>query len=186
MMFKKKFDKQPESSIRVTGSTYRKTVMKKIFSQALLIIFGLVLVYFCFAATIIRFVPTTTGFVFVKNNTHSGGVLPIDSRVLVSLDKKPVGDTISDRLMQSVVPQKPTGIMNVVAGPIGELSYMNGVVSVDGVALPATFPESFANLDYLENEYIAVCIQGDCELGAPYIILEDNVLGIPLPSPLER
>lgn len=177
MLGKKKDSEEP--SVRIASGTYQRAMLKKLVAQIVLVFMAALLVYLCFAATIVRVVPSSAGFLPVKNNTYPGGIIPVDAQVLIDLDpESPPGRAMKDRLAQSFVPQKPSALVSVLAGPIGEVKWAGGVVTVDGEILPATLPAD-PGIEFLEDQYFAVCISGDCLPGEAILFISDQVIGIP-------
>lgn len=171
-------DKGLAGSIRVAQGTYQKTLLKKFLTQVLVACFGVLLVYLCFAATIIRFVPSSAGVILVKNNTYPGGEIPHNAEVLIAPGVE-VGDSMIDRLRQSLIPARPSALVSVKAGPIGEVKWTGGVLSVKGEPLDIPFAMD-PDINFLDNQYIGVCISGDCVPGGPVIFSADDLLGVPL------
>ena len=180
MKFGKKKDPTVEGSVRVAQGTYQKALVTKLLLQLGLALLALVLVYLCFAATIVRVVPSSAGMVPLKNNTYPGGQLPVNSQILIRLDgNDPVGSSVRDRLQQAVVPQKPSALVSVLAGPIGRVKWTGGILTVNGKVMSAPFPTD-PHLEYLNSQYVAVCIKGDCTPGSAIVFEPSQVLGVPL------
>lgn len=191
-VFKKKENVQKvkkDPQIRIARKTYLKVLSKrivKVFSLVFVLLFAL---YLVFAATLLRVVPTLdAGFVPVKNITYEGGIVPKDAQVLVSLDKKQ-GITAFERFKQAFVPASNAAVIEVVAGPYGKLGWTEpDILTVDGyptdvVLEPAEgdkSPLESRESEYLEDEYLAICIKGACEVGEGVIVPKDNVIGTPL------
>ena len=83
---KKKNSDNPIDSVRVSQGTYQKALITKLFAQLLIGLLVVVFVYICFAATIVRVVPSDAGLIPVKNNTYPGGQVPPAAQILVSLE----------------------------------------------------------------------------------------------------
>lgn len=167
-------------SVRVAQGTYQKALVQKLVSQLIIALVALLVVYLCFAATLVRFVPSDAGFVLTKNNTNRGGTLPANSQALVSLDPEAVvGDSMVDRLKQSFVPQKPTAVVEVLAGPIGRVKWTKSLLTVNGKALKTNFAQD-PQLEYLEDQYIAVCVAGACEPGSAVLFTSPQIIGVPV------
>lgn len=191
--FPKREGKKPRNSagaVRVASTTYQKALLKKVATNLLLAFFALVAVYFCFAATIIRAVPSDAGLTLVKNNTYPGGILPHESTALITLDlAEEVPTGVADKLQQSVLRQSPTAVVQVLAGPIGKVKWVEpGILTVDGATLPIPFPED-PGLEFLAAtapdggpgvEYVGVCVEGACAEGTPVFFRTANVLGVPI------
>lgn len=166
--------------IRVAKTAYYKQISRKI-SRGLLAMLGIVLViYICFAATIIRVIPTNTemGAVPVKNSTFPGGIAEVGTEMVVSMSTPQAEGTL-DRLKQSVLISTDAALVKVVAGPDGTLSWAEtGLITVDGERVPVRVmnqPEG----PYLVNEYIVECLEGACQRGHGYIVGADQVYGEP-------
>jgi hypothetical protein len=152
--------------------------MRRIAQATLLTVVGLVLVYLAIAATLVRFVPTTTGagVVLVKNNTYPGGLIPPGEQVLVSAEKAQADD-VWTHLQQAALPADDAAVVEVAAGPYGKLAWQPpGIITVDG-ELTTVVMEERPNAEYLDNSYLATCISGACTPGVGLIFSQDNVYG---------
>lgn len=193
------FNKKPKKAvkpkgrspqIRVTHKAYTKIVFKRLVKVCSVVVILLMGLYVVFAATLLRAVPTTNiGFVPVKNVTYSGGIVPKDAQVLVNMDKKQ-GIEFMDRLKQSFVPTSDAAIIQIVAGPYGKMHWTEpDILSVDGYPTNVSLapeegeksPLESRESEYLEDEYLAICVKGACgEAGSGLIISKDNIMGSPL------
>lgn len=177
-------------SIRVAQSTYQKALIKKLLTQVLIALMAVLLIYLCFAATIVRFVPAAGGPVLVKNNTYPGGILPPDSSALVTLNPaKKINGGIGDRIQQAFLPQANTATVEVLAGPIGKLDWVEpGILTVDGKSIDVPVRQDpgieFLGAKDAEGvagpEYVGVCVSGSCVPGSPVFFSTSNVYGIPI------
>lgn len=166
-------------NIRVSQGAYQKALFKSVAVNLVLALVGLVLVYLCFAATVARVVPSSAGFVPLKNNTYAGGILPATAQALILLGEEKVKYGMLDRLTQSFVPQEPAAIVSIAAGPVArEVKWTGGVLTVDGKAMPAPIAQD-PGLEVLADQYIAVCITGDCTPGTLVFFTPEQILGIP-------
>lgn len=179
-----KSKKAPTSSmgpnaIRVSQGAYQKAILKSVFGNLILAVIALVVIYLSFAATVSRVVYSSAGFVPLKNNTYAGGVLPPKSQALVVLGGNKVGEKVADRLKQSFIPQKPSALVSIAAGPVAqEVKWTGSILTVDGKAMPAPVAQD-PGLEFLSGQYVAVCIEGDCTPGTLMFFKDDQVLGIP-------
>lgn len=177
--------------VRVANATFAKIVFSKVF-RSIGVVFGVIaLLYLCFAATIIRVIPATSsaGFVVVKNNTHDGGIIPVNTQAVVDMSEKQ-GATIPDRLKQSFIPNPNVAVVEILSGKTGELNWTYpNILTVGGVIMEAPMPPTKDNKSpinnaekkvHLMNEYVVKCIKGACVEGQAFIIPETHVLGIPL------
>lgn len=166
--------------IRVAKNVYWKQIFKRIGKAiAYSVIIGFV-IYLCFAATIIRVLPATNelGFIPIKNITFPGGIAPVGSQLVVSLDT-PQGDDSLSRLEQSVIPTNTAALVRVLAGPTGQLTWTeSGLITVDGIPMPVTI-ENKPEKMILANQYLVECLKG-CEPGTGLIIHKTHVYGEPL------
>lgn len=167
-------------TIRVSQSTYQKTVLKEILAKVVLAFIGVLLIYLVVAAFLMRVMPTSAGLILTKNNTYPGAILPLNSQILVDLNPEAVS-TVGplDNLKSAFIPQKNVALVEVLAGPIGELKWASNVLTVDGKPLVPPFYDD-PNKKFLENEYIGVCIAGDCTPGLPLIFGQNQTKGVPL------
>lgn len=176
-------------SIRVSKSAYRKYMFKKIYDILGYIIIALLIIYLCFAITILRIVPSMsgTGLVPIKNMNYSGGIIPEGNKLLISSEK--VDNSIFGKLKQTFIPSKDYSVVKVKAGPYGKLTWAEpGIISVDGKILDVSYPpqEKGKNpleeneQNYLKDQYVVSCISGNCQVNQGYIISKDNIVGVPL------
>lgn len=139
--------------IRVAKSVYRRNAAKRVCGIVGIALLALVVVYLCFAATIIRFLPTTKGPVAVKNATFDGGIAPQGSTVVINT-ASPVKDDIGSHMLQALTLQNNVATVKVEAGPTGKINSRLigspggkfGAVDVDGV--------------FLKNQYVVTCLDG--------------------------
>lgn len=166
--------------IRVAKGAYYKQITKKVWRGLLAMLGIVVVIYACFAATIIRVIPTNTemGAVPVKNSTFPGGVAEVGTEMVVSMSTPQPEGTL-DRLKQSVLISTDAALVKVVAGPGGTLSWAEtGLITVDGERVPVRVMNQPGG-GFLVNEYIVECLEGACEKGHGYIVGADQVYGEP-------
>jgi hypothetical protein len=164
--------------IRVTHGLQRKFIATKAARNIGLALVMLIVVYLCFAITIVRFVPTSFGLVLTKNNTYAGNILPSNSQVLINPGVT-VKTNILGRLKESFIPTSHAQLLEVLAGPTGTINWTKpNILAVNGQVLTAKFPQN-PGIKYLNNQYIGVCLKGYCTVGQPVIFDASNVLGIP-------
>lgn len=182
-------EEEAPSNIRVAKNIYRKQLAKKIvviFGYAALVV---VVIYACFAATIIRVIPATNGVGLtpVKEHTFSGGQAPPGSRLVVNPNAT-VGDGGLDRLLQGFKPTSDVALVDVHSGPFGKVSWQpDGRVLIDGDDSGLKMSRSSVEEDKadkviefsLNDEYLVECVEGDCTVGLGLIISMDNVYGVP-------
>lgn len=177
-------------TIRVANTTFAKIVFLKTMKSLGIFLAIILLVYVCFAATILRVVPTSeAGLIPVKNITFTGGIVPPGREVVVDTEE-PQGSGIFDRLKQSFVPNSNAAVVRVVSDPIGKLKWVQpNILMVDGepVGVPMSpldkdgNPRDFSGDNgFLKDEYVAECIKGACVEGEALIIPSENIMGIPL------
>lgn len=178
-----------ERQLRVSKGAYNKTIIKRIFGIFLAVISSLLIIYLCFAFTLMRFLPTSDfKMIPVKNITYSGGIVPVGNDIVVDLSGEKHGKNFIDRVKQTFVPTKQTAVVKVVAGPNGKLEWNKpNIISVNKKVLPISMPlDNNGNLPfdekdpYLRDEYIVTCVSGDCGEGFSTIISSDSILGDPL------
>lgn len=165
--------------IRVAKSAYYQQIASKTFRGLVMLLGVLVVIYICFAATIVRVIPTVEGnFVPVKNSTFPGGIATPETEMVVSMSTEQ-GDSTLDLLKQSFMLAPDLATVKVVAGPSGDLNWAEtGLIAVNGEVAPVRVMTPPDNR-YLAHEYIVECISGACNPGEGYIIGEDQVYGEP-------
>lgn len=164
---------QPQ--VRIAKSALRNSILKtvaKVFSYSIL---AVLVIYLCFAATIVRVVPVWNdlGFTPVRNMTFEGGIAPEGAELLVSKSDAQ-GSGILDRLKQSFVPSRHVFRGKVLTGPTGRITYQEAAgATANGVAIgrPDKSPS------YLNNEYVFSCEGGECIPGSTLIVSQDNIYG---------
>jgi hypothetical protein len=173
--------------LRVANSAYRKILLKRIAAILGYSLVGVFIIYLCFAATIMRAVPTSSGagLVLVKENTFHGGIIPANTSILVDTKTEQKND-FGERLKQAFVPSEHAAVVKVVAGPHNPISWVaSGLVTVDGALTNVHLSEQ--PLDEgnvaktkLRGEYLAVCVSGDCTPGEGIIVSQKNIYGLML------
>lgn len=173
--------------LRVANSAYRKILLKRIAAILGYSVVGVFIIYLCFAATIMRAVPTTSGsgLVFVKENTFHGGIIPANTSILVDTQAEQKND-FGERLKQAFIPSKNAAVVKVVAGPHNAISWVaSGLVTVDGKLTNVHLTQQPLDADKtsktkLRGEYLAVCVSGDCTPGDGIIVSQKNIYGLTL------
>lgn len=176
-----------QPKLRVANSAYRKILFKRISAILGYSLVGSFILYLCFAATIMRAVPTTSGagIVLVKENTFRGGHVPADVTILVNTEVEQKNG-YAERLKQAFIPSSNSAVVKVVAGPYNSISWIaSGLITVDGVLTDVHVAEQPLDSDQkektkLRDEYLAVCITGDCIAGEGIIISQKNIYGLTL------
>lgn len=173
--------------LRVAKSAYRKILLKRIAAILGYSLVGVFIIYLCFAATIMRAVPTTSGsgLVLVKENTFHGGIIPENVPILVDTKTEQKNDLV-ERLKQAFVPSKNAAVVKVVAGPHNSISWVaSGLVTVDGALTKVHLEQQPLDADNsaktkLRDEYLTVCVSGDCIPGEGVIVPAKNIYGLTL------
>lgn len=179
-----------ESKVKVSGSALARAIWKKGVRIAAVAFLLLFVVYFCFAATTIRFIPSTsgTGIQLVKNITNEGGFLDAGDSAMV-LPTMVNNRGVGDHLQHAFLPSADYIVVDALTGPHGSFDVgEDGAVIYEGEELGATFSDS-ARADIesreqtnLEEEYIAECVSGDdgCVEGEALIVEHEHVVGEPV------
>ena len=156
-------------------------IMKLLFG----ITVALLIVYFCFALTLLRFVPSTsgTGVQLIKGVSAPGGFIQQGNQVLASAEQEQ-DQSWGNKLQTAFVPSDEWMLVEVVAGPYGELSVSEGQVTVDNRVHNVNINlAAFRNHGkYLSDEYIVNCISGACNPGQAMIIGKEYIAGEPVMS----
>lgn len=181
----KKPQARPEApktpQIRVAKGVYRRFIASTFASFLGWTLVALVVVYACFAVTIMRVLPTDTnlGFIPVKNITYPGGIVP-EGELIVANTSASQGDGLLDRMRQAVVPSASTVLVKVKAGPYGRVAWApSGLTTVDGKSLGIILRKD-PETKLLNKQYIGECLGGACEVGEGVMIPEGNIYGEPL------
>lgn len=180
--------------IRIARQTYNNLIATKILKMFLLALLGFAILYVCFAATIIRVIPSSSaGPVLTKNLTFPGGLVPAGSLVVVDVAHAQGGEMM-DYLKQAFVPSNSIAIMRVAGGPWGNFDWdQSGVVSYKGKIVAMTIPEATNDEGVklgvpathrgdtsLQNEYLMACVSGACVPGRGYVFPSNHIMGQPI------
>jgi len=185
MGFSKKDNNGQE--VRVAKSAFAGLLVKRVWGIFGFSLLALFVIYLCFASTLMRVVPTTSGagLVPVKGNTFPGGIIPENTEILVNV-KNEVKTGHFDKLGQAFIPTENAAVINVKAGPNGEVKWMeSGVITVKGKMTEAFFFED-PEKDFLESEYVGVCVSGACKPGEGIIVPKNNIYGVVIDSSVEE
>jgi hypothetical protein len=167
-------------SVRIARRTYANMLSTRILKNAALGLLVILVVYFAFAVTIMRVLPTTSvGLLPVKNITFEGGLVPAGEVVVLSMTQ-PQGEEITDYLKQSVVPTTDAAIVKVIAGPWGAFEWSPpGIVAVNDQIVENVVMAEPSDQE-LTSEYLVECLSGSCVAGQAYVIPSNHLLGVPL------
>lgn len=169
-------------SVKIAKSAALKGYLRTLVSVLLWTGIVFLVIYFCFAATLLRVVPSLsgTGPVFIKNATVEGGMFPSGHEVLVDPTRENEGG-VMDNLYVSFVPSSDYQEVEIISGPYGEFSVDgDGAVTVDGGETGLVMHEMFSedrDDEVLRDEYIAECLSGACEEGQAVIVPVENIAG---------
>lgn len=175
--------RKPE--LRVAKNLYHRHLLRRFASIAAATLLALLVIYLCFAATLLRVLPsTTTAPLPVKNSTVLGGIAPPGTLLVVNRRSKQ-GDSMVDYLKQSLLPQSDVAVGRVAAGPYGRVVWAPGVpLQVDGKPVKVTLPQdprrALSNGQYLKDMYVMECVEGACVPGEAFLLPADNIYGQPL------
>lgn len=144
-------------------------------AKVIMSIISIILVlYLSLAATLMVIAPGDTGLTWVIRNTFTGG-RPVAGDFVYASSSDEVRQGAGDRLIQAFTGVKNDVVLEVVAGP-----HINVSVDDEGQILANEEPTGYyGELDtsYLDNEYITMCILGDCEYGEVLILPHENIAG---------
>lgn len=177
--------KKRQPQIRVAKSAYRKILFKRITSILGYSLVGVLIIYICFASTIMRAVPTISGagIVPIKENTYPGGEYIPGKTILANTQFKQDKGHL-ERLKQAFIPSKNAAVVEVIAGPYNSIKWIeSGIVTVDGKLTEVRLSEQPKTSEgkakeRLSAEYLTICISGDCTPGEGVIIKKDNIYGL--------
>lgn len=170
---------QKTPQIRVAKKIYYKHSFKTLFSALGYVILVSFVVYLCFAATIIRVLPSYDNdkvhFTPVKNMTYKGGIVP-PGEIIVVNTKSEQKDDVFSHLGQAFSLNDGLAEVKVVAGPTGRIVWTPKLITVDGQPVDVTISEKPKD-EFLKDEYLVKCLSG-CQDG--FIISKKNIYGQPL------
>lgn len=177
--------KRKKQNINVSKDAYYKATWKRVARIFVYLLLTVIAVYVAFAATIVRFLPTDNYddfgkmFVPVKNQTFAGGIVQQGSQVVVNLEEEQ-GTSTFDRLKQAFTINRNVALVEVQAGPVGRITWVeSGLTTVDGTPMDSLLAEKPEG-EYLNNEYFAICIEGDCKSGEGLIVPATHIYGEPI------
>lgn len=179
-------DNNPQ--VRVANSTFAKILFRRVGKSIVFVLGALLILYVCFALTILRVVPTTSGagFVPIKNMTYEGGHVNKGKYILVDVSD-PQGNGLLDRAKQSFVPNSSAAVVRVLEGPYGAISWVYpDILIVDGTPISGSMPSNdegkspLDKQDFLIDEYVVKCVKGACVEGNVFIVPAENIIGVPL------
>lgn len=174
---------------RITLGAASGLLMRRVGKILMVTVIAAILMYVCFAATIIRIIPATNipSITVVKENTFEGGIVPAGELIVVNPYQGEAGvvkDGYADRLLQGVAPNPDASVVQVVAGPFADLTWMeSGLVQIDGELMDVTLDEEPVDQDgktkrNLNGEYLVQCIAGSCHAGDGMILSGKNLYGL--------
>ena len=165
--------------VRIAKSTYGSLMATKILKAFGFGLLAIIVLYLCFASTIVRVLPTTSiGLTPVKNITYPGGLIPSGETVVADMQAEH-GTELLDHLVQSVTPNGNVAKVRVEAGPWASFSWKEGVVIYKDKILETSMPAEPESTD-LQDDYLVTCLEGNCIPGQAYIISDGQVMGSPL------
>lgn len=173
--------------------------LKRIIKGLIAIIIAVFVIYaVVFVPTAIRFVPTDSfGMVLTKDPTIRMGVIPKNSIVLVDNNSKTNYSSIIGKFGAAFLPHKNVSKMRIIVGNSGRvlpfeptaydtklresvpkpkhMTY-NGKI-VDELKMPANYDTLKGQKWFLTHQYVAECVEGDCETGSQQVINEKAIMG---------
>lgn len=173
--------------------------LKRIFKGLIAIIIAVFVIYaVVFVPTAIRFVPTNSlGIVLTKDPTIRMGIIPKNSMVLVDNNNKIDYSTIGGKFSAAFLPHKNVSLMRIIVGNSGRvlpfeptaydtklresvpkpkhMTY-NGKI-VDELKMPTNYDMLKDQKWFLTHQYVAECVEGDCEIGSQQVINEKAIMG---------
>lgn len=177
-----------EPKVKITVAAAGHLLFKRVMTILMVTVIATIVVYACLAATIIRVVPATnvSGINVVKENTFVGGEVPSGQLAMVNPNlgtDGAVGTDFFDRLVQGVLPNTNASVVEVLAGPYADISWMEtGLVQIDDTLMDVYVEEPETadgeSKEHLSGEYLVRCIEGDCVPGEGRIVSEDSFYGI--------
>lgn len=169
--------KKEKKQVRVARDVYFKNIRRRIIMMLQLGFGALFIVYLCFAATILRVIPSfeSPGFIAVKNLNDDGGIAQPGTQLLVSTVDKEVKSGFGSRFVQAFIPTQNTAIVNVVGGPYGRVQWNEAFTVLDNN--PVLVKMSDNGTAYLNNDYLVECVKGDCEKTKGFIVSMNSVYG---------
>lgn len=160
-----------------TGNTGRliRTILTVV-GFAILATLGL---YIALGATLIRATPTPgwDGVTVIRSGTFLGGNPPVGAHAYVST--KPYEGTLLQKLQHSFTPLPGGSVVEVVAGPFGELSVNPDTTAIlfNGEETGYTLPEGVElPTQYVGDNFLTLCVAGECEGESALSVTEKNTI----------
>lgn len=151
-------------------------VFKTLITLSLATVLVVFAVYVALAATLMRAIPEGNNeFTWVKNATFVGGIPQPGTYAYVSTKDK-ANNGLMGKLDQTFSGVDGGAVMVIIAGPAGTVSNGdNGNVfwNDEDTGFSGTVNEEAP----LSNEYLAMCIERDCEPGKMYRVPDDAIVG---------
>lgn len=170
--------------VKVSSSAIFRSQIKRVIRALVWTLLLFFIIYVCFAATLVRVVPSTdVGPILTKNITAEGDMIPEGTLLVVDNSREQDG-SIGKNLENAFIPSGNYRVVEVLAGPYGEFN-----VNTDSGSFATSFEGDPLNLsmsetqleeresNYLNNEYITRCIEGNCAEGKGYIVNRENIVG---------
>lgn len=189
-----------DSNLTVSRWTIVRGIIKRSTGIIMFTLAMMMLLYFILALTLVRIVPGLAGgagLVPVKNPVFYGERIPIaqenekPSRVLIDTTNEHDG-SILDNAKNSFMNNPNTAIVDVYAGPAGALKWEQpNILLVNDRAMPAPMPgvqkttrnpqgSPINEKENLYQEYVGICVEGNCNEGEAVIFNYNQLIGIPL------
>lgn len=133
--------------------------------------------YTALGSTLIRLTPETTGgYTLVRNGTFLSGN-PLNGDMIYVSNSVPNDGSMGQRLKYSFSPLPDAATLETIAGPFGEITLdEEGYIVFNGEGTEYHGQDQ-VKPRYLGNEFLALCVSGDCTPGDIYTIPKDNIHG---------
>lgn len=155
------------------GKSVAKTVILLTIG-AIAVVFA---IYTALGATLMRAIPEPVGgFTWVRNATFVGGIPDQGDYIYVST-KGPADNSALGKLKQTYQGVDGGATMVVVAGPNGNVSNDaegNILWNEETTGYQAAIQNGSKTLG---NQYLAICVEGECNVGNAYVVPQDAIVG---------
>ena len=146
-----------------------------------LIILAIIVVYLGFAATLMRVIVTAdNGFNLVRDAKYTSGAIPKGTPVLLDMKNADVGDGPLNNIKNSFSVHFNTAKVVVASTNHGQIiqDKENQTITVGSDLIQGELENDLRGIEtYLNQEFVAYCVSGDCNPGNYFIASQKQVLG---------
>lgn len=172
--------------VKVSPWYYAQKILGKVLKGLIVLVLVLFMAYsFILVPTSMRYVVTEEfGAQLTKDPTIVRGGVPAGKVELATIGEDEGWlDSFGAKMRTAFTYHDGVSGVAILAGPSNRvLQNKKGEMVIDGVTLAGSrVPVNYGILEdrkwYLDNQYVALCLDGDCKAGETYIVDEGSLLG---------